>query len=289
MEHIGFVGAGLMGEGMAASALRKGHRVTVVAHRSRDAIERLKAAGAQEAPDLPTLARSVDVVAMCVTDAPAVESVIERLRPGLAPGQLVIDMTTSYPEVTRRLAAELAKDGVRLVDAPVTGGPEHAEAGELGTLLGAAPEDVERASAVVSSWSKVVSPMGDVGSGHTAKLINNFVSQGTHALLGEAFRRARQAGVDWQALYDAMAVGGARSAALERSVKPAIAGNYDGVRFALSNAAKDVRYFAAMVEEMDGEPSPLATAVRDVLARYVEAGHGDKRVSRQLDPEICVG
>ncbi|MCF3932896.1 NAD(P)-dependent oxidoreductase [Acuticoccus sp. M5D2P5] len=287
MERLGFVGVGFMGEGMAANALKAGHPVTVVAHKKRDAVERLVAAGANEVDDLETLARNVDVIGICVSDAPAVENVIDRLEPGLRPGQLVIDTSTSDPNTTRRLYDRLAQKGVHLVDAPITGSPANAAAGELSTLLGAADEDVDRASAIVGTWSQKVRRFGGVGAGHTAKLMNNFVTQGTTALLAEAYTRARAAGVDWNALHDVMSTGAGRSGTFDKMVTPAMGGDYDGAKFSLRNAAKDVRYYRALTEEMDGEPSPLASVVLAIFTQHVEDGHGDLNISRLLDPALA--
>ncbi|WP_157961651.1 NAD(P)-dependent oxidoreductase [Acuticoccus kandeliae] len=286
MERIGFVGVGYMGEGMAANALKAGHPLTVVAHRKRDAVERLTAAGASEAADLAAMARDVDVIALCVSDAPAVEDAIERLRPGLHEGQLVMDASTSAPEVTKRLHGALAEIGVRLVDAPVTGSPANAAEGKLATLLGAEPEDAARATAIAGTWSVKVRHFGGVGAGHTAKLINNFVTNGTTALLTEAYRRARAADVDWHSLFDVMSTGAARSGTLEKMVAPALEGDFDGAKFSVRNSAKDVRYYAALAEAMDGKPSPVAAAILGVLTQHVENGLGDLNVSRLLDPSV---
>ncbi|MBJ3777370.1 NAD(P)-dependent oxidoreductase [Acuticoccus mangrovi] len=286
MEHLGFVGVGLMGEGIASSAMRRGHRLTVVAHQKRAAVDRLVAAGAQEATSLEALAATVDAVAICVTDAPAVEAVVAGLGAGLRPGQMILDISTSQPATSRRLAEALADRGVRFVDAPVTGGPDDAMAGRLATLLGAGEDDAPRARALADAWSAKVRHFGAVGTGHTAKLINNFVTQGTIALLAEAYGRAHRAGVDWHGLHDVMLTGAARSGTLERIVTPALDGNFDGLPFTVRNAEKDVRYYAALAQEMDGAPSPIADALHATFSAHVDHGRGDAFVSRLLDPDV---
>lgn len=286
MESVGFVGVGRMGEGMASCVLRAGAPLTVVAHRSRHAVDRLRAKGAAETMELASLADSVDVIVLCVSDAGAVEATIQALKPTLQPGQLVIDASTSDPALTQRLAGDLAGQGIRFADAPVTGGPAEAVAGRLGTLLGAAPPDVERVRTIVGCWSAVVRHVGEPGAGHTAKLLNNFVTQGTTILLAEAYDRARRAGVDWHALYDAMQAGAARSGTLEKAVRPALAGDYDGARFTMDYSLKDLQYYNALASAMDGEPSLIASALTETLAAFVNAGHGAMNISRLLDPEI---
>lgn len=277
---VGVLGAGMMGAGMAASLLRAGHTVLVTPHRSRSAVDRLVAAGAEEAASPADLAARAEVVLTCVPDGPAVEALSETILPVLRPGTLWIDTTTSDPEVTRRVAGRVADHGAIFADAPVTGGPAQAEAAELASLVGCRETDLERVETVVRTYSKVVRRFGDIGAGHTAKLLNNLVTQGTMALLAEAFSGARTLGVDWQALYDVMCTGAARSGTLEKAVGPALRGDFDGSRFAICNAEKDLRYAVAAL----GPRAELARAAHDVLARHVAEGRGDAFVSRMLKP-----
>lgn len=285
-ERIGFIGAGLMGRGMALNLIKAGFPVTVHVHRNREGIDELIAMGAKETRDLQCLAESSDVVVMCLSNADTVRAVIEGLLPGLRLNHLVIDATTSNPDVTLEIAEMLAARGVRYADAPVTGGPRDSEAGKLGSLVGCREGDFERVRNVVSNYSKVVQRIGGVGTGHRAKLLNNFVTQGTGALLAEAYCRARDTGVDWHALYSVMEAGAARSGTLEKMVKPALDGNYDGSRFSLRNALKDYTYFCETADKSARGPSKLGQQVREILKEAVDAGFGDRYVSALLDPEL---
>jgi 3-hydroxyisobutyrate dehydrogenase-like beta-hydroxyacid dehydrogenase len=284
LERIGFVGAGLMGRGMALHLLRAAHPLTVFVHRRRDGIGELVAQGARETDSLREIAETSDAVVMCVSNADTVRAVIEGMLPNLRRGQLVIDATTSHPKTTWQVAGALAEKGVRYADAPVTGGPVESSAGRLASLVGCDDGDFERVRGIVSCYSKVVYRIGAVGAGHRAKLLNNFVTQGTAVLLAEAYRRARDDGVDWKALYSVMESGAARSGTLEKMVKPALDGDFDGSRFSLRNALKDCSYFCELAEESPRGPSPLANQVRDALRKAVDAGYGDRYVGALLDP-----
>lgn len=277
---IGVIGAGMMGGGMAACLLRVGHRVVLLPNRSRAVIDRLVAEGAEEAATAAALAGSVDVLLTCLPDGAAVEARAAEILPALAPGALWIDATTSDPEVTRRVAAQVAARGAVLADAPVTGGPAQAEAGELASLVGCDAAEFGRVEAIVGVYSRVVRRFGEVGTGHTAKLMNNLVTQGTMALLAEAYAGARRLGVDWGALFEVMNAGAARSGTLEKAVGPALQGDYDGSRFTIGNAEKDLRYAIATL----GSEAELARAAHRVLARQVDEGRGDAFVSRMLEP-----
>ena len=122
------------------------------------------------------------------------------------------------------------------------------------------------------------------GAGHAAKLLNNFVTQGTAVLLAEAFAMAGRVGVDRHALLDVMKAGAARSGTLEKMVVPALEGDYDGARFSLANARKDVSYYRDLARA-NGD-ARLADALVAVLDATVEAGHGARFVSRLLDPGV---
>ncbi|WP_171052548.1 NAD(P)-dependent oxidoreductase [Ruegeria sediminis] len=287
--RVGFIGLGMMGAGMARRIMGAGYPLTVTANRSRTAIEPLLRDGAAEAATPAELAAACDVVLSCVPDGPAVEKLAEHIVPVLGPGKLWIDATTSDPAVTERVAARVAAAGAAFADAPVTGGPPQAERGELASLVGCAVEDFAAVEAVVGTYSKVVRRFGEVGAGHTAKLLNNFVSQGTMILLAEAFGAARRKGIDWTALYDVMAAGAARSGTLEKAVAPALKGDFDGSRFTIANAEKDLRYVVQLFSDEAMPGTEVAKILHAILAERVASGDAERFVSRLLDQDGAVG
>ena len=285
-ERIGFVGVGLMGQGMALNLLKAGFPVTLFVHRHRAGVDRLLELGANETNDLQILARQTDAIILCVDNAETVREVTRRLLSALRAGQLVIDATTSRPEVTREIAEALFELGVFFVDAPVTGGPAQAEAGCLGSLVGCDEAIFPQVHSIVAAYSKAVRRIGTVGTGHLAKLLNNFVTHGTVALLAEAYGRARDWGVDWSALYSVMDAGAARSGTLEKMVKPALEGNFNGSQFFIRNALKDVDYFCDLADRSTRGPSTLGAELRKVFEDAVAENLGERYVSALLDPDI---
>jgi 3-hydroxyisobutyrate dehydrogenase-like beta-hydroxyacid dehydrogenase len=282
--HVGVIGAGMMGHGMAANLLRHGHTVSVIAHRNRAPVEDLLAKGATEAKDLPEIARA-EVILLCVTTSKVVEETITQLKPHLRPGQIILDAGTSAPDATKRLAHDLASRGIAYADIPLTGGPEQAEQGVLGVLCGASEDTFARIEPLLSCFASTIRRFGPPGSGHTAKLISNFLVTGMVALVTEAFTAARKAQVDWQDLYEVMLNGSGNSGVLRKMVEPALKGDFDGYRFAVSNAAKDINYYAEFAEKL-GIRTPLTESVAEVFARALESGHGGRNVSHLLDPAI---
>ena len=283
MSKIGFIGVGLMGHGMAASLMRAGHQLTVIAHRNRAPVEDLAAKGAREATSLADLAEGQDAVFLCVTGSPQVENVIAAIVPFLTRGQFVIDTSTAQPASTERIANQLANLGIRFVDAPVGGGPQHAERGELSSMVGASDADY----AVVLPWlkatSKIVLRMGDVGTGHRAKLLNNLIALGQSVVVTEAYNLARTQGISWQSLFDINMGGAARSGTLERTIPPAIAGDYRGYLFTADNAAKDLSYFVEAAQAL-GADTRVAEALRDYYKNAAMQHGGGVMLSELLKP-----
>jgi 3-hydroxyisobutyrate dehydrogenase-like beta-hydroxyacid dehydrogenase len=284
-QHIGFIGAGMMGSGICKNLLKAGYPLSVVAHRNRGPIDELVKLGAKEVASTAELAKVADVIMLCVDRAETVEQIFAGLSPTLRSGQLVIDVTTGKPDSAKALAARLAARDVTYVDAPVVGAPSHAAAGQLGTLVGADAATFERVKPILDSYSAQVSLFGPVGAGITGKLLNNFLTQGTCQLIVQAYRAARRHGVDWEKLYNIMLQGAARSGSLERIIGNALQGNFKGQQFSIANAAKDIDYSGALLAG-DADGARLQAAVLAALKRPVEAGLGDRFVSEMLDPEL---
>jgi len=286
IKRIGFIGAGVMGHGMASRLLAAGYPVAVIAHRNRRPIEDLVARGAREADDYAQLAGGSEVIILCVTSSEVVAQVIERLQPALRPGTLIVDMGTSSPESSRRLHARLKEAGVLFLEAPVTGGVKQAAAGELGALVGAEPEVFATARPMLEAMCKTVCHFGPPGAGNTAKLLNNYMVFGIVALVIEAFDKARDAGIDWQKLYDVVTCGSADSGALRRIIGAAVEGDYKGYVFNVDGALKDMTYFGELSGELGGL-SELGRAVTKVYEDAAARGQGDWLLSELLarDPD----
>jgi 3-hydroxyisobutyrate dehydrogenase-like beta-hydroxyacid dehydrogenase len=275
--RIGFIGAGLMGHGMAANLLKAGHKLSVVAHHNRVPIDDLVGKGAIEVSSVGAIAENNDCIILCLSNAEIVNSTVERLKSQLVSGQIIIDTSTSNPETSCKLAHELETLGVAFADAPLTGGPEQASKGELGVLCGASPEIFTKIKPVLACFASVVRHMGPVGSGNTAKLISNFMVTGMIALVAESFAAARAADIDWKSLYDAMLMGSGNSGVLRKMVGPALADDFDGYRFTVENAAKDIGYFNQL-----GITTQLGKPVEDVFKAGLAKGLGPQNVSQIL-------
>jgi 3-hydroxyisobutyrate dehydrogenase-like beta-hydroxyacid dehydrogenase len=282
--RIGFLGAGMMGSGMALNLIKCGHEVLVIAHRNRGPIDELVRNGAREAGSLESLAEESEAVILCLSTAEVVSETIERMKPRLRAGQIIIDTGTTAPETTRRLAHELSPLGIGYADAPLTGGPEQAAKAELGALVGADAETFARIRPVLACFASRIKHFGPPGSGHVAKLISNYLVIGMIGLVAEAFTTARKANVDWSDLYEVMLNGSGNSGVLRKMVEPALKGDFEGYRFSLANAAKDIGYYAELAEKLD-RMTPFSEAVVEMFSEAAR-GHGGRNVSHLLDPAI---
>jgi 3-hydroxyisobutyrate dehydrogenase-like beta-hydroxyacid dehydrogenase len=278
-ERIGFIGAGLMGHGMARNIVEKGFRLTVLAHRNRAPVEDLLARGAAEAASPAALARASDVVILCVPSSAEVEECVlgqNGIMAGAHGGLIVIDCTTAEPTSTARVAQTLAAKGVRFADAPLTRSPKDAEAGRLNTLVGTDEATLAAVRPVLETFCENIFHVGPVGSGHTLKLINNFLSQGVAALVAEAVTTATKAGVDLGTLFEVVSAGGANSAVFQRFM-PWVLGQDSGMVFKLKNGQKDVRYYTHLAEAV-GSTAFLGEAVHQIYTLAAAQGEGESYV-----------
>lgn len=187
---IGWIGVGLMGHGAAGCILGKGWSLSILGHRNRQPVEDLVARGAREAANAAELARLCDIVFLCVPSSSEVEALVfgpAGLLSGARPGLTIVDCTTADPASTLRVAAALAEKGVAFSDSPLGRSPKEAAAGRLNTFT-AGPADVKaRIRPVQEAFCDTIIDAGAaIGNGHRLKLVNNFVTCGTAALLSRA-------------------------------------------------------------------------------------------------------
>jgi 3-hydroxyisobutyrate dehydrogenase len=211
--RVGFIGLGIMGQGMSRNLLEAGFDLTVW-NRTPQRCEPLIARGASVAGTPAALAAQVDVIVSCVSDTPDVEQVLlgeDGVIHGSKGGSLVIDCSTISPQVTRGIAARLGERGVAMLDAPVSGGSEGAANGTLSIMVGGPADQVERAWPLLDAMGSTITHVGDHGDGQVVKLVNQILV--VHNMLGvsEALLLAAAEGLDLERTLDAVAGGAAGS------------------------------------------------------------------------------
>jgi 3-hydroxyisobutyrate dehydrogenase-like beta-hydroxyacid dehydrogenase len=283
MQRIGFIGIGLMGHGMAKNLLAKGHPLAFLAHRNRNNLDDLVKLGAKEVKSPAEIAAAADVVILCVTGTPQVETnVYGGLLEASNKGQIVIDCSTSIPESTDRIRADFEKKGVRFVDAPLARTPVQAEEGKLNCMVGADDATFAAVKPVLEKFCENIFHIGGPGSGHKVKLINNFLALGTAALACESLAACAKVGIELQTFYKLISAGGANSAMFQMLVPKALNGDLTGLMFTLANAKKDIGYYQSMLA---GAPlaAQMGAALHQALVQANALGLGDKFVPSLIE------
>lgn len=212
-ERIGFVGLGIMGAGMAANLIDRGHDV-VVWNRTASRMEPLVEAGATTADSPAEVGRLCPIVMICVSDTPDVDAVLHAdggLLAGVSVGSLVVDHSTISPRATIGFAEEVADLGGTWIDAPVSGGSEGAARGTLSIMVGGSEDDVERARPYMEAFGTTITYVGSVGSGQQVKIVNQILVVVNQLAVSEALLFAQAAGLDLEATLDAVKGGAAGS------------------------------------------------------------------------------
>lgn len=278
VKKIGFIGVGLMGHGAAKNILDGGYPLTVLAHRNRAPVDDLVERGGVEASSAAELAADVDILFTCVSDSQVMRKVVEGengVLEGAKSGLVLIDMTTAEPASTHALAEALATRGAIMVDGPVTLTPKEAEEGRLNIMIGAEAAIFDEIKPVLETFCERIFHTGPLGSAHTLKLINNFLTLGNAALTVEACTAAAKAGVDPKMMVELISVSGGDSASFQRMAR-LLTGDGDPASsaFAIRNALKDVSYFWRLAESQEAY-APLADGIRRWYDLAVALGYGD--------------
>jgi 3-hydroxyisobutyrate dehydrogenase len=247
---VGFIGLGRMGELMSANLERAGFRL-----QSWDKAKKGNRASAREA------AAGADVLITMVPDGKAVEHAVLAALPGLKRGAVVVDMSSSDPATTRRLAKKLAAKGIAMVDAPVSGAVAKARDGTLAIMVGGRKQDIAKVRPVLATMGREIFACGGIGAGHATKALNNYLgAAGTIAgfealLIGKAF------GLDPKTLVDVINASTGKNSTTERKIPQQIFTRAFASGFKLALMAKDVG-IAAQLSVDTRVPAPYLKQTR---------------------------
>jgi 3-hydroxyisobutyrate dehydrogenase len=277
--RIGFVGLGTMGAPMARRLLDAGHEVTVH-NRTRAREEPLAAAGARRAATPREAAQGAELVITIVGDSPDVRQVVlgdDGALHGMAPGAVLVDMSTIAPSVAREIAETLAQRDVAMLDAPCSGGSEGAAAGTLSIMIGGDAATLERVRPALEVLGSTLTWVGGPGAGQLCKAVNQVVIAGTYAAVAEGLSLAMAGGIDPEATLRAISGGAAGSWGLTHRGPNMLAGRYPlGFRTRLHRKDLGIALDAARER---GIPLPLAAWVEQRETELIRRGFGDEDVS----------
>ena len=204
--NIGFIGLGIMGKPMAKNLLKAGHKLVV--YDVVDApVKELAQAGATAGSSPKDVASQSDLIITMLPNSPHVKAAVlgkNGVIEGAKPGSVLVDMSSIAPLASREMAAELAKKGIEMLDAPVSGGEPKAIDGTLAVMAGGKEAVFDKVKDVLLKMAASAVLCGDIGAGNVTKLANQIIVALNIAAMSEAFVLATKAGVDPERVFDAV-------------------------------------------------------------------------------------
>jgi 3-hydroxyisobutyrate dehydrogenase-like beta-hydroxyacid dehydrogenase len=274
--RLGYVGVGAMGLPMALNLRRAGFPVAFVTRRAAAADE-LLAAGATRHETARAVAEASEVVCLCVPADAEVADAIERpdgILAGLAAGGVIVEMSTASPGVVQRAAERAARQGVAVLDCPVSGGVGGAQRGTLTLMVGGDAAVMERCLPALEAMGKQIYHVGPVGMGKVFKIINNMLGGVQSALAAEALALGVRAGADLKLLHQVVQVSSGDSAAW-RGALPSLAAPDGPVGFKLDLMRKDVGLALQLGRELN-VPLSIASAGYQQFTAAAAGGLGER-------------
>lgn len=282
---VAFLGLGTMGRHMARNILEAGHELTVW-NRTTERAAALVDAGASVATSPHDAARDAEAVCFSLSTPDVVSSVIlgaEGALAGASPGTVFIDFSTIDPATSRQLASACKVRDVRFLDAPVSGGPEGAQAGTLTVMVGGERDAFDAAAPVFDVVGGKVLHVGPSGAGLSIKLINQMLVGTNLAAVLEAFVMAQRAGIDLDVMFDVLKTSAGSSVMLTRNMPEFLLKEQYEPGFALKLLVKDLDLVTEMGRELGASLFTPAVALQ-LFRNGIAAGHGDKDMSAAVIP-----
>jgi 2-hydroxy-3-oxopropionate reductase len=274
MTTVAFIGLGIMGRPMAVNLVKAGYDV-VGYNRGPGPVAALEAAGGRGATSVAEAVRGADVVITMLPDSPDVQQVAlgeDGIYATARPGTLHVDASTIRPDVARQLAEAGREHGIRVVDAPVSGGERGAVEATLSIMVGGDPADVEDARPILETLGRTVVHVGPHGAGQTVKAANQLIVAGTIGLVAEAIVFLEAHGVDMLPAIKVLEGGLAGNAILERKATAMLDRDFTpGFRIALHH--KDLGIVTEAARQA-GVVIPLGSVAAQLMASMQAQGYG---------------
>ncbi|NQT04512.1 MAG: NAD(P)-dependent oxidoreductase [Dehalococcoidia bacterium] len=274
---IGFVGTGAMGTPMAQNLLKAGYPLVVYDLKDK-AVEALAKAGAEKVFSARELSSRSSVVITMLPASPDVEAAVlgsEGVIEGARPGDIVIDMSSSYPTSTKMICEQLAVRGIRMLDAPVSGGTNGARDGTLAIMVGGAEKDYEECRPILEAMGQSIYHLGKIGAGHTVKALNNLCSACSMVITSEALIAAKRLGLAPEKVIDAINSGTGRSWSSQFKFPTFVLNDKFNSGFSIGLMNKDLEIATRLGRELN-VPMFVGALVQQLYNQAVGRGGGDE-------------
>jgi len=283
--RIGFVGLGLMGSAMVGRLQDCNYQLTVLGNKDRTGLDQALARGALEAASGVDLAKQSDVIMLCMGTSDQVEERIlgeQGIISGLSSGKIIIDFGTSLPSSTKEISSKIADTGAVILDAPLGRTPHHAKDGLLNIMASGDKDAFDAVRTILENLGENVFYLGDLGTGHTIKLMNNFFGMTIANAMAEVFAVADAAGVSRETVYKVISAGPLHSSMMDFISAFGLKGDKSKLEFAIKNAFKDVSYYRLMTQNL-GINSIMSESASKALSQANDGGYANAMVCEMID------
>lgn len=284
-SRIGFVGLGLMGSAMVGRLQDCNYQLTVLGNKDRTGLDQALTRGALEAASGVDLAKQSDVIMLCMGTSDQVEERIlgeQGIISGLSSGKIIIDFGTSLPSSTKEISSKIADTGAVILDAPLGRTPHHAKDGLLNIMASGDKDAFDAVRTILENLGENVFYLGDLGTGHTIKLMNNFFGMTIANAMAEVFAVADAAGVSRQTVYKVISAGPLHSSMMDFISAFGLEGDKSKLEFAIKNAFKDVSYYRLMTQNL-GINSIMSESASKALSQANDDGYANAMVCEMID------
>ena len=284
-SRIGFVGLGLMGSAMVGRLQDCNYQLTVLGNKDRTGLDQALARGALEAASGVDLAKQSDVIMLCMGTSDQVEERIlgeQGIISGLSSGKIIIDFGTSLPSSTKEISSKIADTGAVILDAPLGRTPHHAKDGLLNIMASGDKNAFDAVRTILENLGENVFYLGDLGTGHTIKLMNNFFGMTIANAMAEVFAVADAAGVSRETVYKVISAGPLHSSMMDFISAFGLEGDKSKLEFAIKNAFKDVSYYRLMTQNL-GINSIMSESASKALSQANDGGYANAMVCEMID------
>ena len=282
MTKIAYLGMGTMGRGMAGNLIKAGHDVTVW-NRTSERCADLVSRGAKQAASAADAVKGAEVIMYCLSEDAAVEDLVwgsGGLLNAVQSGQIVVDMTTLHPSLSRKEAEAYKAKGVKFLDAPVFGSKNEAANGGLWIVVGGEKDLYECVKPLLEPLSETTHYMGETGMGASMKLVGNLCVAAEIQALGEAMIMATKAGLNPEDVLGVLHVTDFKTPIFD-GVGNALINRDFSTHFALKLMLKDANLIARFAQDLN-VPTPAAAAIRENIKAAVNKGWGDQNASAMI-------
>ncbi|MBD3266843.1 NAD-binding protein [bacterium] len=276
MAKIGFIGLGTMGAFMAGNILQNGYDLCVF-NRTAEKMEPLIRQGAEGCSTPAEVGEKSAIVVLCVSDAPDVNEIImgeKGVASGMKDGGIIIDCSTSSPELAQDMAKQLVNRGIGVLDAPISGGPEGAKNGKLAIMVGGEEPDFDKALPILQAMGEKITLVGPPGAGQLTKAVNQILVGTNLAAVAEGIALARKSNIDPNKVMEAISEGAAKSWALSMRGPLMLREEFTPPKFTVALHAKDFR-LAMETAQNHGCQLEIAEKIHSIFQKMVEEGEGE--------------